>query len=242
MSDAPTISLLHATKGKPEKALATMRLWAERAYTPALIEYVLAWERSDEASTAFFDATLPTAEMPWFEGGVVAIRGDFGGSAPAWAAAAMASSGELLIQVSDDFEPPGHWDTALLNRLPPDWEKEPLVIAVSDGLRRDKLMTMFICTTAYAAQKGEFLHAGYQSMFSDDDATFRAYFDQSQGKCRVIEARDLVFRHRHHCADGSVPEDDTYRWQNRPEAYGAGKKLFVERNPTAYGRHAGLWM
>lgn len=240
--NTPTISLLHATLGRPEKALATMRLWAERAYTPALVEYVLAWEKDDEASTKHFDEVLPTAEMPWADGGVVAIRGAFGGSAPAWAAAAMASSGELLIQVSDDFEPPEHWDAALLNRLPEKWETEPLVIAVSDGLRRDKLMTMFVCTTAYAAQKGEFLHAGYQSMFSDDDATFRAYHDQAQGKCRVIEARDLVFTHKHHCANPDVPEDDTYRWQNRPEAYEAGKKLFVERNPTAYNKHASLWM
>jgi hypothetical protein len=79
-------------------------------------------------------------------------------------------------------------------------------------------------------------------MFSDDDATFRAYKDQSEGKCRVIEARDLIFTHRYHCAYPEVPEDETYRFQNRPESYEAGKKLFLERNPHAYGKEARLWM
>lgn len=236
-----TISLLHATKGRPEKAVQAMRLWAERATNPHEIEYVLAYERSDTATGAHLDAVLPTAEMPWHDGGVVVIRGDFGGSAPAWDSAYVASSGNLLVQVSDDFEPPEHWDTALLNRLPPLWETENMVIAVSDGLRRDKLMTMFICTRAYAIQKGEFLHRGYQSMFSDDDATFIAYKDQSNGNCRVIEARELLFMHKHHCIDNSEP-DETYRWQNRPEAYSAGRKLFTERNPHAYGKEARLWL
>jgi hypothetical protein len=237
----PVISLLHATKGRPEKAIATMRLWAERAHDPASIEYVIAHEKADTATADALDAFLPSAEMPWFEGGVVVIRGDFGGSAPAWDAAARVASGSLYIQVSDDFEPPQDWDLALLGRLPTGWEQEPLVVAVSDGLRRDRLLTMAICTVEYAGQKCEFLHAGYQSMFSDNEFTYRAYKDQDMGICRVIEARDLLFEHQHHCKTGA-PEDATYAWQNRPEAYEAGRKLFNERNPHAYGKDAKLWL
>lgn len=218
-----------------------MRLWASRATNPREVEYVLAYERDDTATGAHLDAILPTAEMPWFEGGVVVIRGAFGGSAPAWNSAYKASTGNLLVQVSDDFECPQDWDTALLGRLPPLWERENIVIAVSDGLRRDKLMTMFICTRAYADQKGEFICPLFQSMFSDDDVTFTAYKDQSNGNCRIIEARDLLFRHDHHCIDNREP-DATYCWQNRPEAYAAGRKLFMERHPHAYGKEAKLWL
>lgn len=237
----PTISLLHATKGRPEKAIATMRLWAERAHAPGAIEYVLATEKSDSATLDHLDAVLPGSEMPWFEKGVVVIRGDFGGSAPAWDAAAKVASAPLYVQVSDDFECQQDWDLALLGRLPVGWEEEPMVIAISDGLRRDKLLTMFICTAKYAHQSGEFMHAGFQSMFADDDRTFRAYFDQSEGRCRVIEARDLLFEHQHHCKTGAEP-DATYQWQNRPEAYEAGRKLFWERNPHAHGKYAKIWL
>lgn len=241
MNGTPTIALLHATKGRPEKALATMRLWAERAYTPALVEYVLAWEKSDEASTKYFDEKLPIAEMSWSEGGVVAIRGEFGGSAPAWDAACRVSSGSLLIQISDDLLCPEHWDAALLNRLSPGWEQENIVIAINDGLRRDRLMCHAICTATYAAFKGEFLHAGYQSMYSDSDFTITAYRDQDRGQCKVIEARDLLFEHDHHCRT-NTPPDQTYEWTNRPEAYAHGKKLFCERHPHAYGKEAKLWL
>ena len=241
MNDTPTIACLHATRGRPEKALATMRLWAERATNPGDIEYVLAYERDDTATEAHLDRMLPGSKMPWFDGEVVVIRGAFGGSAPAWNSAYSASSGSLLVQVSDDFVPPQDWDTALLNRLPSMWETENFVIAVNDGLRRDKLMTMFICTRAYAEQKNEFLHPGYFGLFSDDDVTFTAYKDQSNGNCRVIEARDLLFKHEHHCIGNQEP-DETYRWQSRPEAYAHGKKLFCERHPHAYGKEARLWL
>ncbi len=218
-----------------------MRFWAERAYTPALIEYVLAWERDDEATTKYFDEMLPTAEVPWIDGSVVAIRGDFRGSAPAWNAAASVASGALYIQVSDDLSPPEHWDTALLNRLPEGWESEKLVIAINDGLRRDRLLCHAICTAAYAEFRGEFLHAGYQSMFSDNDFTLTAYRGHAKGECKVIEARDLLFEHLHHCKTGE-PADATYEWTNRKEAYEAGRKLFLERHPHAYGKEASLWI
>jgi hypothetical protein len=57
----------------------------------------------------------------------------------------------------------------------------------------------------------------------------------------VIEARDLLFKHDHHCIRNEEP-DETYRWQSRPEAYEQGKKLFLERNPHAHGKEAKLWM
>jgi hypothetical protein len=240
--NTPTVSLLHATKGRPEKCIAAMKLWAERATNPGAIEYIIAYERDDVATEDHLDEVLSSEELPWFSGGALAIRGAFGGSAPAWNAAHKAASGALLVQVSDDSEPPQDWDAALLNRLSPQWEQERIVIAVSDGLRRDNLMTVAICTAAYAKWKGEFLHPGFQSMYSDDDFSFRAFKHQNEGECRVIPAKELVFLHRHHCANPDVPEDDTYRWQNRPEAYAAGRALFIERNPHAYGKDAKLWL
>ena len=234
----PLISCLHATRGRPEKAIACMELWAERASDPAAIEYVMAYEKSDTATEQYLDAILPELEVPWAHDGVVAIRGDFKGSAPAWNAAYRASSGMLLCQVSDDFAPPRDWDVALLNRLPSNWEGKPIVIAVNDGLRRDKMLTMLVATRAYCELAGEFLHPGYKGVFSDSEATIRAYARQKEGIAEVIEARDLLFEHQHHSKTGE-PEDATYAAQNSPEAYAKGKALFMERNP---GCGEGMWV
>lgn len=234
----PTFSLLHATRGRPAKAVECMRMWHERCSGLRTdVEYIFACDNDDSTVHYLMDMLSGSTGFS-----CKVICGDHHGSAPAWDAAYRASTGRILVQVSDDMEPPVAWNDHLFLRLPPMWENEPLVIAVSDGLRRDRLMTLAICTRAYADWKGEFLHAGYQSMLSDDDLTFRAYRDQQAGNCRVIEARNLVFTHRHHCAYPEVPEDDTYRHQNRPEAYRAGMKLFNERNPHAHGKEAKIWL
>lgn len=217
----PTISLLHATRGRPHKAMDAMRLWLERCHEPTAVEYIFAVD-PDDAVDPLHDP-LVVSTLPWADYLVVGNPGF--GSAPAWDAAYRASSGDLLIQVSDDFVPTPQWDRLLLGRLPDDWQNQPWVIAVSDGLRKDKLLTMLICTAEFANAQGEFLHAGFQSMFSDNDATARAY----KAGC-VIEARDLVFQHRHHCAFPEVREDETYRRQNSEKAYAKGRKLFCERH------------
>jgi len=203
-----------------------MRLWAERAHDPKQIEYVIAYERSDKPTADHLDSVLPNSDMPWFEGGVVAIRGEFGGSCPAWNAAAQVASGHLLVQVSDDFIPPVDFDLALLARLPSGWEEAPHVIAVSDGHRKDRLLTMLIANQSFCHAEGCFLFPGFKSVWSDGDATFRAY----KRGC-VIEARDLVFEHRHPFFDNSVAMDETYRIQNDTARYADGENLFKSRHP-----------
>lgn len=229
------ISLLHATKGRPKKAVETMRLWHRMAKWPDAIEHIFACESDDTTVTELMDE---------LERGVgfssKVVSGKFGGSAPAWDAAWKASMGMLLVQVSDDFECPHLFDDLLLRRLPEDWQEGRYVIAVNDGYRKDRLLTMFICTRAYVEMQGEFIHPGYQSVWSDCEATYCGYANQRGGKCQVIEARDLTFAHHHHAADPRVPKDATYEWQNRPQAYALGEELFKARNPDAM-RDQQLW-
>ena len=222
----PTCSLLHATLWRPEKAIACMKLWAERASNPGAIEYVMAYNKDDIQTEAHFDNVLPELEVPWAHGGVVVIRGAFGGSAPAWNAAYKASSGSLIIQVSDDQLPPPDFDVALLNRLPMDWENKPLVVAVGDSNRKDKLLTTLVATRRFCENEGCFLFPGFKSVWSDGDVTYRAYQRNA-----VIEARDLVFEHKHPFFDKSVSLDETYKLQNEPIRYAEGEALFVARHP-----------
>lgn len=202
-----------------------MRLWLARCSTPKEVEYIFAVDPDDrETSEVVNNPVAANAGLEaWADYVVVGNPGH--GSAPAWDAAYHASSGELLIQVSDDWEPPVHWDRQLLDRLPPNWRNEPHVIAVNDGIRKDNLMTVFICTSEFANQQGEFLHAGFQSVFSDNDATTRA----ERAGC-IINARDLLFQHRHFSAFPEVLRDATYDRQNSQDAYKRGHKLYMKRN------------
>lgn len=225
------ISLLHATRARPAKAVAAYKRWHEMAhgYAPE-IEHIFSTDFDDEdASGELHELMLEAAVHDDWTITANANKG----SAEAWNNAYKASRGDLLIQVSDDMEPPEWW-CSLLILTPSDHEwTEPLVIAVSDGYRKDRLLTTFICTRAYAEMEGHFICPDYVSVFSDDEVTYRAWKNAQEGRSKLIDARDLVFKHQHHYHDASVPWDATYARQNAPEAYAQGEYLFMQRNPEA---------
>ena len=230
----PTWSLLHATYGRPEKAIAAKRMALERAANPERVEYIFACNHDDQ--------TRPRLLGSWMLGLTKNVIGNFAGSAPAWNAAAAYSSGTVLIQMADDLELPPMWDTLLTAVIvgdgphakhPNPWYA-PLFIAVSDGYRKDALCTCAIMTRTRYEQAGEFLHPNFYSVYSDDDVTYRALRDARDEKCYFVDTRKRVtFLHRHHLHDAGVPNDQTYARGNSAEAYRIGAELFAKRNPEA---------
>lgn len=224
MKPKPIFSLLHASYGRPDKAIAAMNMAIDRAQSSENIEYLFAVNSDD-----------PTHERLNGKGSMT-MASNFSGSAQAWDAAAGISEGEILIQMQDDLELPAGWDVILLKSIIDsagmDWAFKPLVVAVGDGYRKDGLLCTAICNRARYKQKGEFLHHGYISVFSDDDFTYRALRDERDGLCEIVRT-GLTFLHRHHYHDPSVPMDDTYRRENSAEAYRLGGALFAQRNPKA---------
>jgi len=248
----PQISLLHASYGRPQKAVAAMQAAFRAAQAPADVEYVVATEVEDKETINAFAKEVAC-------GGVdLIVSGPFNGSAPAWDAAASHSHGDLLVQMQDDVELPMGWDRLLREKyqlhlnwyhslLKPSDDNAPLypsvVIHVSDGHRKDGLMCTAIMNRVRYEQVGEFLHAGYQSVFSDGDLTYRALLDERNGKCQVIDARDITFLHRHHYHyPKDVPMDATYARENSAEAYSKGMALFDRRNPGWRGSGLVDWI
>ncbi len=224
-------SLLHATYGRPKKAVEAMVRAMAQAKHPDWVEHIFAINSDDPTHAE----TLYRRSMAW-ESGInpvptLFVAMPFKGSAPAWDVAAKLSTGDILIQMQDDLELPRWWDMMLLGVLQqiPGWHQTPIVIAVGDGYRKDDLRCTAICNRARYEQQGEFLHAGYMSVFSDDEFTIRAKADDKDGKCRLIKT-DIVFTHRHHYHDNSVPMDATYERENSGVAYQIGAELFAKRN------------
>jgi hypothetical protein len=114
------------------------------------------------------------------------------------------ASGQVLIQLSDDWVPPRGWDTAILAELG-DLDR-PAVLAVSDGTRRDDLLCMAIMTRARWAQQGRIMfHPDFFSVFSDDWFSNKAWQDGV-----VIDARDRITFEHIHPAFGKGEWDETY--------------------------------
>lgn len=211
----PDISLLHATRGRPSAAIACRRRFYDTADHPGQIEHIFGIDADDRDSQRWLKSFR-------------CVTGDQPTCVAAWNAAADAAQGDILVQLSDDWLPFPGWDTALLTAI---GDRDPIteefVVAVSDGHRTDQLLCMAICSTHRHRVQGHLFAPEYESMFSDNEFTHRAYRDGV-----VIEARHLVFEHMHP-AFGKGQFDETYQRQNAPEKYQRGEAAFHRRNPDA---------
>jgi hypothetical protein len=206
-------SVIHATYKRPAEAMAIRDMWYSRADNPDSVEYIFGLHSFDDKSKLLKAFKHSVTER---EGG-----------ARNYAAAAKLANGHVLIQAQDDVYPPQGWDTALWNKLA-GREKEPWFIATSDGQRKDKLVVTSIMTRPLMKEWGHFICDEYNSLYVDNENTYRAY---KSG--RVIESRDLVFFHDHPFFNPQKPWDETYAVENSKENYDGDAVVFARRNPEA---------
>jgi len=214
---APTISLIHATRGRHNTALACRERWLNAAADPASVETIWCVDEDDRESKIVARQFSHVVVAPG------------GGCVRAWNAGAQIAKGKLLVQLSDDWLPSEGWDRALLAELSLAGKSldEPAVIAVSDGARTDSLLCMAILTRARWENQGrEMFSAEYKSMHSDNEFSHRAWRDGV-----VIDARKRITFEHMHPAFGKGIMDTTYSESNSKERYSEGESTFKRRNP-----------
>ena len=205
MKPAPKISVIHATKGRPQIAWQRRWQWLCSAEKPLEIEWLF-----------MVDADEKQDYTP-HQG----IRCNPGGIVNAWNAGAKLAKGDIIIQMSDDWSPPRHWDTLISTAIGD--SKAEKVLAVSDGLRTDKLLCMAILTKDRLKKQGHMFHPDYQEsdgIYGDNEFTDLAYLDQV-----VIEARHIQFKHENPMFTGGNP-DEQLKNHNKPEFYEKGKAIY----------------
>ena len=195
------ISLLHATRGRAAQAWKAKNEWLRLADNPDAIEHIFGIDADDAQA------------MPLMVTRHCLVSGK-GGPVAAWNEAAKHSRGEILIQLSDDWQPIQGWDTLIIDAIG-DTTKQA-VLAISDGYRTDNLLCMAIITRARYKAQGYLFHPEFFSMFSDNHFTDCAYADGV-----VIEAKDIMIEHLHP-AFGKAEVDETYARSNDPANYEAG--------------------
>lgn len=212
-----TISLVHATRGRPDMALKAHDLWMSKASGDHNLEYVLSVDDDD-----------PTMEdtSAWPDT-VKVVRGLNRGNVDAYNAAVAASTGKVIVQVHDDVQPPQGWDSLLVDRLG-DLD-QPALLQVDDGNpvnpTKPNLVTIAVMTRAWAKRVGGLWFPGYISMFCDDDLTAKAMKDGV-----FTQALDIKFTHAWGGADG----DETYRRSYRTENWKHGETLLARRKAEGF--------
>ena len=207
-SDKPKISLVHATRGRPVEAVQCMTLWLSRATHPERVEHIFAVDHDDETADVLKRFRSVTQK-------------DQGYSVGAWNLGASKATGDIIIQLSDDWECPPGWDEMIEKRLD---ISQPQVLRISDGYRKDELLCMAILTRKYYEQNGLF-NPRFRNVYSDTDFTFRAAKNGA-----IVDARDIAIVH-HHPFFEERPLDATYQRGNDPAEYERAKAIFEELHP-----------
>jgi len=206
----PRISLLHATRGRWSQAIKAMNVWLARAENPSAVEHWFAIDEDDVESREKlrrFRCVLSKASTY---------------SVGAWNKAASVATGDVLVQMADDFEPPANWDRLIVDALG-DLNK-PSVLRVSDGNRNDGLLTIAIVTRPWYEKHGLF-HVEYRNVYSDTDLTAVATKENA-----IIESPHIVIKHQHPFFNNVIPMDATYQRCNDPKEYERAKKIYTSRH------------
>lgn len=213
--------------------MAAMSMAIDRAVFPQFVEYVMVVNSDDPMRLKYIELFKESDLQSRVQSYRLIDSHEYAGAAPAWSHGAKHADGDILIQGQDDIEPPERWDLLIYNKIKEFEYDIPMFIAVSDGFRKDALCCTAIMTSSYRALTGDFLCPEYISVFSDDEVTYRALRNARDGKSKFIDAKEIVFLHRHHYHDKNVPFDSTYERENSAKAYAHGQRLFWERNPRA---------
>lgn len=214
-----SISVLHATRGRPAQALRIRETFLRNAMSKDF-EYVFAVDEDDAESIKALREFNPVIVPP--SGGIVAAIN----------AAAKFAKGRILIMAADDCVPPVMWDRSVRQALRGHLH-EPRVLAVGDGFSNQALITHPIMTRAfYEAQGGYFYCPEYPHLFCDTELTERA-----QANRQIIDAGDIVFRHEHPMFTGAKP-DALHAERNSKQAWETGRAIFRRRNPNSKHPHA----
>jgi hypothetical protein len=213
---ATTISLLHASRGRPELATAAIGLWRARAAHPEALEYIVSVDTDDP--------TMADWKAPE---GVQVVCGESRGNVDAYNRAFAKSTGAVCLQVHDDLEPPPGWDDQVLAAIGD--TSQPVALHVDDGCTcnpsKPWLMTLAIGTRAFFTRLGGLFYPAFTSLFCDDDMT---QFAEKHGYRR--EAKHIKFVHHWGGPDRDETQQRSYSQRNWQE----GERLFKQREAAGF--------
>jgi hypothetical protein len=184
------ISLIHPSRGRPQKAFATAKKWIDSA--GANVEHIISIDANDTFKNEY-------SQLTWQH----LIVNDNNSVVEATNHAAKMAKGDILIYLSDDFECPDNW--AML--VEKEFEERPMLLKVDDCLQKFEVavLTIPIMNRKLYDRLGHFWHPDYKSMFCDEDLFWTV---RKLGALKMAE--HLKFPHIHP-ANGKAANDETYK-------------------------------
>lgn len=214
------ISLLHPSRGRPEKSFKNSKEWIDKAGCE--VELIISCDREDPRANKYWNKY--TDIDIHFTGEI--IFNDNGSVVEATNRAAKEAKGDILVYLSDDFKCPDNWGLSVLKEF--EGEDRPLLLKVDDCLQRFDVpvLTIPIMNRALYERLGYFWHPEYKSMFVDEDLYWTS---RRLGAIKMAE--HLKFPHEHP-ANGKAPNDEIYI--RSAANWDQGKGVFAKRRAMGF--------
>ena len=206
------ISLVHPSRGRAVKAKQTAIKWLTAMSEENTAEYILSIDNDDKQKNLYYQ---------WFSKGKIVV-GDNNNVVMAMNMGAKYATGEMIIGISDDFEPPQDWDRLLAGEL--DWSKD-IAIRINDTITKesDNILTLPILSKSLYNKLGYIYHPQFTGMWADNDLA-----EECKALGVLINRFDLIFPHNHWVNNKAV-KDETYNRHNTNESWNIGTKVIEER-------------
>lgn len=197
----PTISLVHATYHREGGVDEIIEARLGSARQPDRVEYVLARDADDPATTRH--RSVVTVTHPPDPVWSTAVRN--------WNAAAAAATGDLLLAIADDLYPSDGWDDHL-RRLTGGLDPRRVDYAIKIGdspRRRDVQLRHPVLSRRFYELFGLY-DPRFHGLGCGMDLTRRAFWTSL-----IIDGRDLRVEHRHPTRAHPMPSSRSQARQNR---------------------------
>lgn len=213
-----TITLLHPSRGRADKALDVVDYWLKRSglHPSTPFEYLVSVDFSDPQLDSYKELMPP--ESLWVADNKSVVD--------ATNLIAQRSRGDILIYLSDDFKCPDNWGSLILKEF--EGVTEPMLLKVDDCLQKFHVpvLTIPIMNRALYEKLGYFWNPLYKSMFVDEDLYWTA---KKLGALKFAE--HLKFPHEH-VSIGKAENDETYR--RSAANWEQGKAVFAKRKAAGF--------
>lgn len=180
-------SLLHPSRGRPEKSFDTISKWIERAFNTDF-EIIVSLDNDDLSVYAYFGIVNVKVNV---------LRNYNYSAVDAINYAAEHATGQYFIVVSDDTDCPMHWDRILLDAI---GQSRDFVMKVADGIQK-RIITMPIMDRPYYNRDKNIYDPVFRHSWADTWLTELAHH-----RGRVIQRPDISFPHLHYSVTGEQPD------------------------------------
>lgn len=201
------ISIIHPSRSRPKQAFETARKWLDNAGCD--VEYILSVDGDDPFGLEYFTRNGAIGRY---------LCSDNKSAIDAINKAAAVSTGNILIQIADDFDCPPLWGQEIIDLTKglTDW-----VLKTQDGIQ-EWIITLPIMDRAYYNRFSYIYYPEYKHMFCDTEMSCVA---DLLGR-RLTS--DLMFKHNNGDFNDDVRKKSNSTWEQ-------GEKLFLSRYRNNFG-------